>query len=217
MSRPAFVLILLTAILSSCAPASLPQTPGAKATNPVPGVTYQPVSTSPPQTRQALVMTATSPPAVTIPTLPATPIPAATSTSLPSLPSNNRRGWTSYTNGNYVKDLVFDRDGMLWVASAGGVVRWDLESHESVQYHAEDGLASNRVFSAARDADGKLWFGTDAGVSRFDGANWTTFSSSNGLIDNEVDAIEADKDGSIWFGTPLGCFSVRWSKMEFFR
>jgi hypothetical protein len=40
MPRTVFVLILLTAILSSCAPASLLQTPGVKATNPVAEMTY---------------------------------------------------------------------------------------------------------------------------------------------------------------------------------
>jgi hypothetical protein len=45
MSRRVFVLILLTAILSSCAPASLPQNPEVKATYPL--VTTQPATTSP--------------------------------------------------------------------------------------------------------------------------------------------------------------------------
>jgi WD40 repeat protein len=47
MPRTVFVLILLTAILSSCAPASLSQTPGAKATNFLPEVTYWPATISP--------------------------------------------------------------------------------------------------------------------------------------------------------------------------
>jgi hypothetical protein len=59
-------LVLLSTLIPSCAPASLPQAPGAKATNPVPEVTYLPVATSPLPTRQVPTMTATAPPDITI-------------------------------------------------------------------------------------------------------------------------------------------------------
>ena len=32
--------------------------------------------------------------------------------------------------------------------------------------------------------EGNKWFGTDGGVSKFDGANWTTYTTSNGLVNN---------------------------------
>jgi ligand-binding sensor domain-containing protein len=34
--------------------------------------------------------------------------------------------WTSFTNGNDIRDLAFDGQGNLWAASSGGAVRWDL-------------------------------------------------------------------------------------------
>jgi hypothetical protein len=67
MSRTVFVLILLTATLSSCAPASLPQTPAAKTANPLPEVTHRSVATSPLPTRQVPAMTATAPSGTTVP------------------------------------------------------------------------------------------------------------------------------------------------------
>lgn len=72
------ILVLLIAILSSCAPASQPQAPSAKATNPLSEVTYQPVTTSPLPTRQAPTATETH----TV-----TPRPTATSTLTPFPPS----------------------------------------------------------------------------------------------------------------------------------
>jgi hypothetical protein len=62
MIKKFFTFILLTTLFSSCAPASLPQTPVAKATNPLPEVTHRPVATSPLPTRQVPTMTATAPP-----------------------------------------------------------------------------------------------------------------------------------------------------------
>ena len=35
-------------------------------------------------------------------------------------------GWNSFTNANYVADMVLDHDNNLWVAGSGGVVRWNL-------------------------------------------------------------------------------------------
>ena len=38
-------------------------------------------------------------------------------------------------------------------------------------------------------------------MSKFNGANWTTFTNANGLVNNTVKAIAIDAQGNIWFGT----------------
>ncbi len=67
MAKRFLILIFLTAIFSSCKPALLSQTPGAKATNPSPEVTHPPTVTSPSQIRPSPVVTATAPPGIAIP------------------------------------------------------------------------------------------------------------------------------------------------------
>ncbi len=39
------------------------------------------------------------------------------------------------------------------------------------------------------------------GVSKFDGTNWTTYTTTDGLAFNFVNAIAIDAQGNKWFGT----------------
>jgi hypothetical protein len=42
-------------------------------------------------------------------------------------------------------------------------------------------LANNIVHDIAIDAQGNKWFCTDCGVSKFDGTNWTNYTTVSGL------------------------------------
>jgi len=64
-----------------------------------------------------------------------------------------------------------------------------------------DGLASYFVYAIAIDAQGNKWFGTSEGVSKFDGTNWTTYTTANGLVSNSIEAIAIDTQGNKWIGT----------------
>lgn len=66
-------------------------------------------------------------------------------------------------------------------------------------YSKENGLAGNVVYCVSQDKDGFMWFGTDNGVSRFDGKNFTNFTTERGLTDNEVLEIFSDSRGRTWF------------------
>jgi len=113
--------------------------------------------------------------------------------------------WTSYTNGNFVNDLLVQGD-TVWAATSGGVVRWDTRTGSYVKFTTEYGLADNRVSSIAQSADGAFWFGTwGSGVSRLDTAeHWTTFTTKDGLASMFVSAIIESADGALWFGTDAG-------------
>ncbi|GEM_PF-1892978 len=130
-----------------------------------------------------------------------TPYPARTpTTAAPSIdfPTVHPE-WTSYTNGNVVTDLLA-QDGFLWVATTGGVVRWDVRSGAYVKLTTEHGLADNNVRTAGQSPDGTLWFGTAGGLSRLgrDG-RWLTLAlpDCKGRIDGIID-VEVARDGAIW-------------------
>jgi hypothetical protein len=80
-----------------------------------------------------------------------------------------------------------------------------------VTYLSGDGPACNWVNAIASDPAGNMWFGIKSeyaedcygvgGVSKFDGANWTTYTTADGLADDSVTAIASDSAGNMWFGT----------------
>lgn len=61
------------------------------------------------------------------------------------------------------------------------------------------------VFALHIDADGTVWAGTwGGGVSRFDGTQWTNFSSGEGLPGTIVYSLARDSRGVLWAGTDNG-------------
>src|SRR3972149_4957550 len=135
-------------------------------------------------------------------TLTAIPSSSPTPTSFPPVMQS---GWTSYTNANYIRAILIDRNGDLWTGGSGGVVHWDVKKGAYVKYTTEYGLASNYVRAIAQTPDGALWFGTCwGGISRFDGVNWTTYTSRDGLLQDCALSIAVTQDGALWFGSYEG-------------
>lgn len=115
--------------------------------------------------------------------------------------------WKNYTlmdglRNDDVHDLLFDRQGMLWVATRGVVLRFD--GLQWAHYTKEDGLSDNRVNGLAQDAKGNLWFATEQGVTCLANGAWRRFTLSERLPDNQVRAVAIAPGGSIWAATAQG-------------
>lgn len=72
-------------------------------------------------------------------------------------------------------------------------------------FRKDDGLAGNAVAAVIENSASYLWFGTSSGLSKFDGASWTTYNSSNGLPGDLIQGgILEDSSGMLWVGTDQG-------------
>lgn len=153
---------------------------------------------------------------VSVSPYPTTPTPSSTSLSLPtgtsapttkntpspsptSFPPIVYSGWKSFTNANFIRALLIDREGNLWSGGSGGVVHWDVKTGSYVKYTAEHGLAGNFVTAIAQTPDGALWFGTyGSGISRFDGVTWKTYTVRDGLPGDYIVSLLTSPDGTLW-------------------
>lgn len=105
--------------------------------------------------------------------------------------------WTT-ENGlpqNSVNDILQTRDGYLWLATFGGLVRFD-----GVRFAIFDrsvpGIDSQRVRALHEDRGGTLWAATEDGmVIRYRNERFTTFRMSGGL---GAVRIEEDEAGRLW-------------------
>lgn len=93
-----------------------------------------------------------------------------------------------------VEALCEDQDGTLWIATVGGLSRFDGTRFEN--FTTEQGLPSNHVQCLHPDPQGGLWIGTQAGVSRYDGTHFQTIYSEH--IGSTCE-IAQDADGRLWF------------------
>ena len=69
-------------------------------------------------------------------------------------------------------------------------------------------------FALAADASGNVWVATTAGLSRFDGQQWTTFTTADGAIYS----LAVDDQGQVWARSPNGLSRFdgqRWTRYWF--
>ncbi|NKB71435.1 MAG: hypothetical protein GKR89_30555 [Candidatus Latescibacteria bacterium] len=114
--------------------------------------------------------------------------------------------WFSYSAAdglaaNPVSDIGQTADGVLWLATSGGVSRFDGTWRN---FTTADGLADDQVNAVLAAVDGTVWVGTSGGASRYGGVSWQTFTESDGLAGDRVTALLQAADGSVWFGTRTG-------------
>lgn len=101
-----------------------------------------------------------------------------------------------------LKCIYKDRDGYLWLATLGGVSRWDGLHFRNFQI--QDGLAMPQVNAILQGRDGRMYLATNGGgVCVFDGARLDTLTDRQGLADNRVYAIFENDEG-LFFGTQKG-------------
>lgn len=81
-----------------------------------------------------------------------------------------------------------------------------LGAQTITNYTTVDGLLSDFVECIDVDINDNIWFGTSIGVQMFDGANWTTYNTSNypGMASDNIKVITSISNGDIWIGTDYG-------------
>lgn len=124
--------------------------------------------------------------------------------------------FTNYTTDDGLSDnsiwsIMQDTEGTIWVGTHTGVCRFDGVSFAPFPLprvevaEPESRFSPLVVFAMFEDEAGNLWFGTDGeGAHRYDGAAFTSYTSSEGLAGNMVRAITGDRHGHIWLGTNGG-------------
>ncbi|MBT9391851.1 response regulator [Hymenobacter sp. NST-14] len=77
------------------------------------------------------------------------------------------------------------------------------------QFGAAEGLAQPFIYALAQDPAGYLWIGTAEGLVRFDGTEFTTFTTREGLAEDFVTRLAVEPGtGRLWVGHYQGGLSV---------
>jgi ligand-binding sensor domain-containing protein/AraC-like DNA-binding protein len=109
--------------------------------------------------------------------------------------------------GNFVRDIIQDRDGNTWAAENGGISRIGRKI-ESLAADAR--FSDNHLLCLYEDRDGNLWVGTMAGgLHVFRNSQFIFYTSNDGLSNNHITSIFQDRSGVIWIGTNGGGLNRR--------
>ena len=99
---------------------------------------------------------------------------------------------------NSVNDILQTRDGYLWLATNGGLVRFDGVRFVTFD-RSTDGIRSQRISALHEDRDGTLWAGTGDGMLvRYSGGRFRTYTANDGLPDAGAIRIDESADGRLW-------------------
>ena len=108
---------------------------------------------------------------------------------------------------NYINYIFEDSEGIVWIATANSLLRFDPATEKIDRYDQKDGPPSSQINSIIEDLDRNLWINTSAGLSKMnkniskDKWNFVNFDSQDGL--QGFTASKANwigKDGEIFLG-----------------
>lgn len=107
--------------------------------------------------------------------------------------------YTDYTApagvaGQFVFDLEFDAAGHLWIASAGGLLRFDGINWN--RYGEVDGLPSNFVRTVAMSPEGVLFVGTNRGLAVLEDGVFRRFEAQPNA--QNIRRIRFAPTGELW-------------------
>jgi signal transduction histidine kinase/ligand-binding sensor domain-containing protein len=98
-----------------------------------------------------------------------------------------------------VNSITQTRDGFLWLATFGGLVRYDGLRFEVFNTGNTKGLRTSRFLSLFEDSNGDLWATTEGqGITLYKNGKFRTFTTEDGLFDNQVHKIGEDAEGNVF-------------------
>jgi len=124
--------------------------------------------------------------------------------------------FTHFRVGNKNVKAMYTEGSVLWVATSGGVLRYDTATDNYKLYDVSSGLLSNGVFYVGR-VGGRLAAGTyGGGLSLLDErtGKWTNYNIPQGLGDAFVYDVLQTRDGDIWIATWSGVNRVRGGALD---
>jgi signal transduction histidine kinase/ligand-binding sensor domain-containing protein len=116
--------------------------------------------------------------------------------------------------GDWVKRIVRDSRGFLWMCTGGGLSRFDGERFRS--WGTADGMPTPSVNDALQARDGTLWIASNgAGLYRLQpkqapagGQLFAPVQVGGDPASNRVNSLLQDRSGTVWLGTDAGLFRL---------
>ncbi len=133
--------------------------------------------------------------------------PAVTLDPSRAITQYSHRAWriSDGLPNSVVRGIVHSKDGYLWVATYGGLARFDGNGFTRFTRIELPEMRRNSVLALYGADDGSIWAGMNgSGLVRVKDNKATAWTTVNGLPNDVVMAIEPAPDGSLWIGTQGG-------------
>lgn len=132
--------------------------------------------------------------------------PASALDPLMPLSHYARQTWRT-ENGlpqNSVHQVLQTHDGYIWLATEGGLARFDGYDFANFDKESSPALPNNDIRCLLEDRKGVLWIGTANGLARLQNGRTTNFATADGLPADTIQALHEGSDGTLWVLTAAG-------------
>ncbi len=97
-----------------------------------------------------------------------------------------------------VNDIIQTKDGYIWLATFGGIVRFDGHSFTTYNRSNTEGMDFDRVVSIFEDSNNNIWGASEQGVIKLSKNTATSYSIDKRTSSASAGWISEDKEGRIW-------------------
>lgn len=116
---------------------------------------------------------------------------------------------------HHVTRLFEDREGRVWIATAGGLSLFENERLGT--FTPKDGYDGGHTLSFHQDRAGHIWIGTAGrGLYRHHNGRFDLITVRDGLFDNLAYQILEDDLGNLWMSGNKGIYRVRLQELNDF-
>ena len=107
---------------------------------------------------------------------------------------------------NKVWDVLRDKDGYLWIATDGGLARFDGERLAPISLEKSGAVDSLKppVEVLHEDSEGHLWIGLRGGLAMYDDGRFQVFEGQEKLTGVRVNDITPGVSSGLWVATDRG-------------
>ena len=118
---------------------------------------------------------------------------------------------------NSVTGITQTRDGYLWVATLGGLMRFNGADFKAIPQLNLPGVPNRVVRAMFLDRQDRLWLGMDRGPVICLGADSArAFSAKEGLPDTRATTMAQDRDGAVWIAFSSGLCRIKEGRVTTF-
>ena len=110
---------------------------------------------------------------------------------------------------NFIRDILRDKDGIMWLATDQGLARFNEDSETFYTYKNntdKNSICDDNTINLYQDRSGVIWVGTFNGISKFSiNKDFKVYrndpTNPNSLSNSSVCGIYEDDEGVVWVGT----------------
>ncbi|MGH9836319.1 MAG: ligand-binding sensor domain-containing protein, partial [Blastocatellia bacterium] len=114
-----------------------------------------------------------------------------------------RRLPLAFNPGQFIKTMLSDSTGALWVGTSNGLVKY--KDGKRSLYTEAQGLSNSNILALMEDRDGNLWVSAAvSGVCKLSGDMIVSFTRTEGLPHQNVLIVMEDRRGRIYASTSNG-------------